>query len=89
MMSRTLLLGYDDALKLTVANVKPLPPIHVDLMGFLQIALPGLLAPGGHRRTRLPSIKVRLEAALKGRGLERQPAEADTFIGCLGRAVGR
>jgi molybdopterin molybdotransferase len=38
-----------------------------NLMGFLQIALPGLLKLAGHRRTSLPEANVRLTAELTGR----------------------
>jgi molybdopterin molybdotransferase len=38
-----------------------------NLMGFLQIALPGLLKLAGHRKTGLPTVHVRLESDLTGR----------------------
>jgi len=38
-----------------------------NLMGFLQIALPGLLALAGHARPALPRIQARLAADLEGR----------------------
>jgi molybdopterin molybdotransferase len=38
-----------------------------NLMGFLQIALPGLLKLAGHRHTGLPETNVRLATALTGR----------------------
>ena len=38
-----------------------------NLMGFLQIALPGLLKLAGHRHTGLPTIAVKLEHDLTGR----------------------
>ncbi len=38
-----------------------------NLMGFLQIALPGLLKLAGHRRTGLPQTNVRLASELTGR----------------------
>lgn len=38
-----------------------------NLMGFLQIALPGLLKLAGHRHTGLPETNVRLATELKGR----------------------
>ncbi len=38
-----------------------------NLMGFLQIALPGLLKLAGYRRCGLPMIKVRLASRLSGR----------------------
>lgn len=38
-----------------------------NLMGFLQIALPGLMALGGHVRIGLPTARVRLAADLSGR----------------------
>jgi molybdopterin molybdotransferase len=38
-----------------------------NLMGFLQIALPGLLKLAGHQHCRLPSINVRLSSQLYGR----------------------
>ena len=38
-----------------------------NLMGFLQIALPGLLALAGHANSHLPRISARLAADLKGR----------------------
>lgn len=39
-----------------------------NLMGFLQIALPGLLRLGGHEQTGLPEATVALTHDLKGRG---------------------
>jgi molybdopterin molybdotransferase len=38
-----------------------------NLMGFLQIALPGLLTMSGHTNTGLPRIKARLAVELRGR----------------------
>ena len=38
-----------------------------NLMGFLQIALPGLLKLAGHQRCQLPAINVRLASRLTGR----------------------
>jgi molybdopterin molybdotransferase len=38
-----------------------------NLMGFLQIALPGLLKLAGHQRCALPTIKARLASQLTGR----------------------
>ncbi|HVP94987.1 MAG TPA: molybdopterin molybdotransferase MoeA [Methanoregulaceae archaeon] len=38
-----------------------------NLMGFLQIALPGLLALAGHANPALPKINARLDADMKGR----------------------
>jgi len=38
-----------------------------NLMGFLQIALPGLLKLAGHRMTGLPTANVRLSSELRGR----------------------
>lgn len=38
-----------------------------NLMGFLQIALPGLLKLAGHRRTALPKTNVRMSTDLTGR----------------------
>ncbi len=38
-----------------------------NLMGFLQIALPGLLKLGGHRKPGLPKVTVRLASELIGR----------------------
>jgi molybdopterin molybdotransferase len=41
-----------------------------NLMGFLQIALPGLLKLAGHRHTGLPKVKVRLTTELTGRNID-------------------
>jgi molybdopterin molybdotransferase len=41
-----------------------------NLMGFLQIALPGLLKLAGHRHMGLPEVKVRLAAELTGRNID-------------------
>jgi molybdopterin molybdotransferase len=41
-----------------------------NLMGFLQIALPGLLKLAGHRHAGLPEVKVRLAAELTGRNID-------------------
>jgi molybdopterin molybdotransferase len=41
-----------------------------NLMGFLQIALPGLLKLAGHRHAGLPELKVRLATELTGRNLD-------------------
>ena len=38
-----------------------------NLMGFLQVALPGLLKLAGHRSTQLPTTNVRLFSELRGR----------------------
>lgn len=64
-------IGPGKAVGFGVLNHKPVfilpggPPSN--LMGFLQIALPGLLKLAGHRRTGLPSINVRLDTELTGR----------------------
>ena len=50
-----------------------------NLMGFLQIALPGLLALSGHANPGLSRIKGRLAAELKG----REPGWTDFFFGTL------
>jgi molybdopterin molybdotransferase len=50
-----------------------------NLMGFLQIALPGLLALAGHANPHLPRINARLAADLKG----REPDWTDFFFGRL------
>jgi molybdopterin molybdotransferase len=41
-----------------------------NLMGFLQIALPGLLKLAGHQQCRLPSVNVRLTSELSGRSVD-------------------
>jgi molybdopterin molybdotransferase len=41
-----------------------------NLMGFLQIALPGLLKLAGHEHCRLPSVNVRLASELSGRSID-------------------
>jgi molybdopterin molybdotransferase len=64
-------IGPGKAVGFGVLNGKPVfilpggPPSN--LMGFLQIALPGLLKLAGHRRTGLPSLNVRLASELTGR----------------------
>jgi molybdopterin molybdotransferase len=50
-----------------------------NLMGFLQIALPGLLALSGHANQGLPRISARLASELKG----REPDWTDFFFGTL------
>jgi molybdopterin molybdotransferase len=50
-----------------------------NLMGFLQIALPGLLAQAGHENPGLPRINARLGAHLEG----RQPDWTHFFFGTL------
>ena len=50
-----------------------------NLMGFLQIALPGLLALSGHANPGLPGINARLASELKG----REPDWTDFFFGTL------
>jgi len=55
-----------------------------NLMGFLQIALPGLLALAGHVPPNLPRINARLAADLKG----RQRDWTDFFFGTLGEEEG-
>jgi molybdopterin molybdotransferase len=50
-----------------------------NLMGFLQIALPGLLALAGHANPHLPRINARLAADLEG----RQRDWTDFFFGRL------
>jgi molybdopterin molybdotransferase len=50
-----------------------------NLMGFLQIALPGLLALGGHSRPALPQTHARLAAELRGRNRDW----TDFFFGTL------
>jgi molybdopterin molybdotransferase len=55
-----------------------------NLMGFLQIALPGLLALAGHADPALPRIHARLSADIKG----RQRDWTDFFFGRLEEAEG-
>jgi molybdopterin molybdotransferase len=55
-----------------------------NLMGFLQIALPGLLALAGHANPSLPRIHARLAADLEG----RQRDWTDFFFGRLGEEEG-
>ncbi|MBN2123242.1 MAG: molybdopterin molybdotransferase MoeA, partial [Deltaproteobacteria bacterium] len=50
-----------------------------NLMGFLQIALPGLLALGGHTDTSLPGVNARLASEIRG----RDPDWTDFFFGTL------
>jgi molybdopterin molybdotransferase len=50
-----------------------------NLMGFLQIALPGLLALSGHANPGLPRTNARLASELKG----REPDWTDFFFGTL------
>jgi molybdopterin molybdotransferase len=50
-----------------------------NLMGFLQIALPGLLALSGHANKGLPRINARLASQLRG----REPDWTDFFFGIL------
>ncbi len=50
-----------------------------NLMAFLQIALPGLLALSGHKERGLPVIKARLASELK----EGDPAWTDFFFGIV------
>ncbi|KAF1085094.1 Molybdopterin molybdenumtransferase [Sporotomaculum syntrophicum] len=52
-----------------------------NLMGYLQIALPGLLALSGHANPGLPRIKARLAVDLKG-----EPDWTDLFYGILEHA---
>ena len=56
-----------------------------NLMGFLQIALPGLLALSGHANPGLPRINARLASELKG----REPDWTDFFFGTLGMTTAR
>jgi molybdopterin molybdotransferase len=64
-------IGPGKAVGFGLLNQKPVfilpggPPSN--LMGFLQIALPGLLRLGGHRCPGLPLARVRLGADVKGR----------------------
>jgi molybdopterin molybdotransferase len=55
-----------------------------NLMGFLQIALPGLLALGGRADPSLPRINARLGAGIRG----RQQDWTDFFFGRLEEAEG-
>jgi molybdopterin molybdotransferase len=55
-----------------------------NLMGFLQIALPGLLALAGHANPSLPRVTARLGADLEG----RQRDWTDFFFGRLGEEEG-
>jgi len=50
-----------------------------NLMGFLQIALPGLLALSGHANPGLPRTRGRIASELKG----REPGWTDFFFGTL------
>ncbi|MGD0229177.1 MAG: gephyrin-like molybdotransferase Glp [Syntrophorhabdales bacterium] len=50
-----------------------------NLMGFLQIALPGLLALSGHANPGLPVINARLASEIRG----REPDWTDFFFGTL------
>jgi molybdopterin molybdotransferase len=50
-----------------------------NLLGFLQIALPGLLKLAGHRHAGLPELKVRLATELTGRNIDW----TQFFFGCL------
>jgi len=64
-------IGPGKAVGFGLLNEKPVfilpggPPSN--LMGFLQIALPGLLTLGGYRRPTLPTASVRLSSELTGR----------------------
>lgn len=64
-------IGPGKAVGFGLLNDKPVfilpggPPSN--LMGFLQIALPGLLTLGGYRRPALPTASVRLSSELTGR----------------------
>jgi molybdopterin molybdotransferase len=64
-------IGPGKAVGFGTLNAKPVfilpggPPSN--LMGFLQIALPGLMALSGHARPGLPTAKVRLASELRGR----------------------
>ena len=64
-------IGPGKAVGFGLLNEKPVfilpggPPSN--LMGFLQIALPGLLTLGGYRRPALPTASVRLSSELTGR----------------------
>ncbi len=55
-----------------------------NLMGFLQIALPGLRTLAGHAHPNLPTINARLAVDLKG----RQRDWTDFFFGTLGEEEG-
>lgn len=66
-----------------------------NLMGFLQIALPGLLKLAGHRHTGLPETNVRLATELKGRyadwtqfifGTLEQDSDAPVFHALKGKS---
>jgi molybdopterin molybdotransferase len=66
-----------------------------NLMGFLQIALPGLLALAGHQHCSLPTVNVRLSSELSGRSIDwtqfvygtlSQAAELPTFHALKGKS---
>ena len=76
-------IGPGKAVGFGILNEKPVfilpggPPSN--LMGFLQIALPGLLALAGHTNPGLPTAKARLASDLK----ESDPDWTDFFFGTL------
>lgn len=76
-------IGPGKAVGFGTLNEKPLfvlpggPPSN--LMGFLQIALPGLLALSGHRYPGLPTITARLGSEIRG----KEPDWTDFVFGVL------
>jgi molybdopterin molybdotransferase len=81
-------IGPGKAVGFGVLNGRPLfilpggPPSN--LMAFLQIALPGLLALSGHANPGLPRINAMLASELRG----REPNWTDFFFGILEQGEG-
>ncbi len=67
-------IGPGKAVGFGILNDKPVfilpggPPSN--LIGFLEIALPGLLALAGHKERKLPSVTVELAATVNGRNVD-------------------
>jgi len=76
-------IGPGKAIGFGILNKKPVFVLpggpSSNLMGFLQIALPGLLALSGHATSGLPRINARLDSELRG----RDPDWTDFFFGSL------